>query len=166
MTITGIMSSLALMAFPAEAPRTPAATCAILQAAFASWNRRADPVYPEKLAPPRMRMGRIEHGGDPEFQKRIGVTSAELDDLIANQPATTADTVPDCAWKGGAIAYVDPPDRHASTAFTAPILSSDGKLALVEMSVDHGFSAGGYLCTMRLASDTWSGRCTGIWSIR
>lgn len=100
----------------------------------------------------------------PEFRSYTGLTPSEFADLQANEAAAASPGfVPQCAWEKDDTAQ----EKSGYTvAFSAPILSTDRRIALVYVSFSKGISAHGSLCIMRLSPAGWSGRCIKSWSIR
>lgn len=49
--------------------------------------------------------------------------------------------------------------------FSEPVLSTDGRLALVEVSLPDEFGGGfGQLCIMRRSASGWSAHCLDSWA--
>jgi hypothetical protein len=147
---------------PAQAV-TPVETCALLQKAHRiSTGGRGDTdlstVGPAKSEPSSL----AEF--TPKFQSYTGLTPGEFADLQANEAAAVSPGyVPQCAWDKDDTVQEK---SGYSVAFSAPILSTDRRIALVEVSYSKGISAHGGLCIMRLSPAGWNGRCINAWSIR
>jgi hypothetical protein len=166
--IGGIMPAFWVIALALSTPTpgqaaTPVETCALLQKAYRiSTGGRHDTdlstVEPAKTDPSPLAKYR------PEFRSYTGLTAGEFADLQANEAAAVSPGyVPHCAWeKDGTVQE----KSGYAVAFSAPVLSTDRRIALVEVSYSKGISAHGGLCIMRLSPAGWNGRCINAWSIR
>ncbi|RYG83539.1 MAG: hypothetical protein EON59_13780 [Alphaproteobacteria bacterium] len=108
---------------------TPPKTCALTQAAYGLFIGASAPAYPSKIRVARRPLHRLTES-TPQYREKMALRPGEFHDLASRQAATIEGYVPVCVWDGP---FTDPPgDERAFTAFSAPIVSSDGKLALVE----------------------------------
>ena len=151
---------------PTGSVSTPARTCKLLQIAYRVDKGRADDIYPTAIRAYPDDFGTLRNY-NAAYGTYMGLREGEFEDLVANEePALKPGFVPHCAWKGQAIAPTQDGDRTLVTYFKRPILSSDGRLALVEVSHCNGFSGWGHLCSLRQSKGTWSGRCIPAYTIR
>lgn len=156
--------ALALSTPGIEASATAADTCGLLRSAYhmsVGQGRDADlaNVVSAKREPSSLA------DFTPEYRRSTGLTSDEFADLQRNQAgAALARFLPNCSWSRGASSTSG--NSGFAIAFGAPILSSDHRIALVEVSSSKGISASGDLCVMRRSPAGWTGRCIRAWTIR
>ena len=151
---------------PTGSVSTPARTCKLLQIAYRMDKGRADAIYPTAIGASPDDFGNLRNF-NAAYRAHMGLREGEFEDLVANEEsALRPGFVPHCAWKGQAIAPTQDGDRTLVTYFRQPILSSDRRLALVEVSHRNGFSGWGNLCILRRSKGTWSGRCIPAYTIR
>ncbi|MHA0329035.1 hypothetical protein [Sphingomonas melonis] len=166
--IRGIMPAfwVIALALPTPTPAqavTPPETCMLLQKAYRistgeGHDTDLSTVGPAKTDPAPLAKYR------PEFRSYTGLTPGEFADRQANEAgAVSPGFVPQCAWDKDDT--VQGKSGYA-VAFSAPVLSLDRRIALVEVSYSKGISAHGGLCIMRLSSAGWNGRCINAWNIR
>lgn len=164
MFLEGIAAALILSAPNVKAVPTSPAICSLLQTAYSGFERDGRVIYPPiiKAAPYEMSdMSKIV----TSYREAMTLTDGEFEDLRMMQSTLPhGPFVPSCPWKGQAeVAGVVGGNWGA---FSHPVISSDGHLALVEVSSGNSFSAHALLCIMRLNLETWSARCLTSWSIR
>jgi hypothetical protein len=164
MFLAGIAAALILSAPSVKAVPTSPAICSLLQTAYSSFERDGRVIYPRiiKAAPYEMSdLSKI----DASYRKAMKLTDGEFEDLrMMQSTAPHGPFVPSCPWKGQ-VEVVDVAGGNWG-AFSHPIISLDGHLALVEVSSGDSFSARALLCIMRLNLETWSAHCLTSWSIR
>jgi hypothetical protein len=97
---------------------------------------------------------------------QLSITEAERKDLAVRAASHDyAPFEPKCDWTAP-IPRVPPfPFFQTYYAFTNPLFSSDGKLAIVAFSriVKSGVGGSGFLCAVRKNGDSWEANCTGTW---
>ncbi|ANC88404.1 hypothetical protein AVM11_17425 [Sphingomonas melonis TY] len=166
--VGGIMPAFWVIALALSTPTpaqavTPPETCTLLQKAYRistgeGHDTDLSTVGLAKTDPSPLAKYR------PEFRSYTGLTPGEFADLEAHEAAAVSPGfVPQCAWdKDDSVGE----KSGYAVAFSAPILSTDRRIALVEVSYSKGISAHGGLCIMRLSPAGWNGRCINAWSIR
>ncbi len=164
MFLTGIAVTLVLSGPSVKAIPTSPAMCSLLQTAYSAFERDNRVIYPPiiKAAPYEMSdMSKIV----ASYREAMKLTDGEFEDLRTMQITSPhGPFIPSCPWKGQAeVAKVG--DENWGS-FSHPVISSDGHLALVEVSSGNSFSAYALLCIMRLNLKTWSARCLTSWSVR
>lgn len=164
MFLAGIAAALVLLGPSVKATPTSPAICSLLQTAYSNFERDGRVIYPPiiKAAPYKMSdMSRIA----ASYREAMKLTDGEFQDLMKIQSTSPhSPFVPSCPWKGQA--EVAEAGGGNWGAFSHPVISSDGHLALVEVSSGNSFSAYALLCIMRLNLKTWSARCLTSWSVR
>jgi hypothetical protein len=159
-----IAAALILSGSSVKAVPTSPAICSFLQTAYSGFERDGRVIYPPiiKAAPFEMSdMSKIS----ASYREAMKLTDGEFEDLRMMQSTSPRGPfVPSCPWKGQA--EVEEVGGGNWEAFSHPVISSDGHLALVEVSSGNSFSAHALLCIMRLNLKTWSARCLTSWSIR
>jgi hypothetical protein len=164
MSFSMIVAGIGLFAPSAPAPASPA-TCALLQAAYMAAMDDSETAYPASIAPARQELMQLDQFV-PKYREAMELAPGEFEDLEASQKrGKQGGFVPECAWKGKATS-LGKEEGGTPTSFSRPILSSDNRLALVEVSYSQGISAHGSLCILRFAAVGWRGRCLPSWSIR
>lgn len=164
MFLAGIAAALVLSVPSVKSAPTSPAICSLLQTAYSGFERDGRVIYPPiiKAAPYEMSdMSKIV----ASYREAMKLTDGEFEDLRMTQSTSPhGPFVPFCSWKGQAeVAEVGGGNWGA---FSHPVISSDGHLALVEVSSGNSFSARALLCIMRLSLETWSARCLTSWSVR
>ena len=146
-------------------PRTSAQTCAIVEAGYRSFIGNDHAFPPERIDFAReaaQPMGTFV----ASYRLKLDLTPEEFADMESKQHVTgKAEFLPRCDWMGKRPHRGDEKGGSA-IGFNEPIVSTDGKLALVEVSYSEGISALGDLCVLRFRSETWAGRCVRLWSVR
>jgi hypothetical protein len=146
-------------------PQTATQTCAIVEAGYRTFMGKDRFLPPERVAlarKPAQPMGDFV----ASYRQYLGLTPAEFADMEAKQHVTgKAEFLPRCDWLGIPAEH-DGKTGGSAIAFNEPIVSTDGKLALVEVSSSEGISGWGELCVLRLTSESWTGRCVKLWSMR
>jgi len=100
------------------------------------------------------------------YRLKLDLIPEEFADMESRQHVTgKAEFLPRCDWMG-TRSRRDNEKGGSAIGFNEPIVSTDGKLALVEVSYSEGISALGDLCVLRFTSKTWVGRCVRLWSVR
>ena len=145
----------------AAAPRT----CAVLQAAYTAAIGARTPAYPIDV-----RMERTPNGSAGIISgdgTNLGLTPAKSGDLVARQDIYRDSSFnPHCVWKGSAGPAIDEEGHDTYITFSSPIFSTDGKIALVEVSTrGKGTFGYGVKCVVRSKRHRWSARCQRSWVI-
>lgn len=100
----------------------------------------------------------------PEYISRMALAPGEFEDLEAREgPGAAGGYIPRCGWPE--VPAADRRDPRANwVEFTEPVFSTDGMLALAEISfVGNSIWGHGELCIMRRSDTGWSARCLESW---
>jgi hypothetical protein len=101
----------------------------------------------------------------PQYRSKLPLSAKEFEDLAAREQLYKIDHYePHCSWKGSPIRKDGDGFRPMTVSFTNPIMSSDGHLALVEVSFSNhkGFGYGS-MCVARMRGSEWSAQCIPSW---
>lgn len=139
-------------------------TCAVLQAAYTAAIGRHAPAFPRDVRPSDHSLAPVT---DLVRDARAGLTlsAGDVADLATRHKFYRADSFrPVCAWHGRAGPKTDDDGHAIVETFTSPVFSTNGRLALVEVSFrETGTFGYGLLCTARLSRRTWKARCIRSW---
>lgn len=135
----------------------------MLEAAYSAAIGSAAPAYPADVRPAwrSVELKRIV----PGYRSRMPLQSGEFDDLASREDAYRTERFePRCAWEGTPTPHVDDEGHRMDASFSSPIFSTDGRLALVEVSFDDRGGFGyGMICVVRAGEARWSARCLDSW---
>ncbi|WP_260599815.1 hypothetical protein [Sphingomonas endolithica] len=161
------MVALAIMV-PAPARARPtfeaaSRTCRVLEAAYTAATNSKAHVHPVDVRPSWRSLEPSKFV--PDYAARRALTDLELADLASREDRYRSDAFkPLCDWLGEPHPHVDDEGHRMAVSYTSPIFSSDGGLALVEVSFrEEGHFGYGSVCIVRAAGKTWSARCWPSW---
>lgn len=144
----------------AAGPASPNA-CPVLEAAYTAAISSRRPAAPVDVRP-SSRSLELERFV-PDYVTRMALEPGEFEDLVSRDHSGEGTPFqPDCRWDG---APTPAPHEHEMwVSFTHPLFSTDGRLALVEVSF---FESGGWgfgqMCIVRRSDAGWSARCLESW---
>lgn len=101
----------------------------------------------------------------PEYRAELPLSSTEFEGLAQREHLYAIEHYkPRCRWEGKPNPSSDYDGHGMFVSFTNPIMSKDGRLALVEVSFDSrkGFGYGS-MCVARAAGSKWSAHCISSW---
>lgn len=166
MFIAGIIAALSLSTPAVKAVPTSPEICSLLQAAYSGFDRDGREIHPSNVKAATNEISDIKKFV-VKYKEAMELTNSEFADLAMMQGLTPhGPFVPSCQWKGRVGSEALGVQGVGWVAFSQPIISSDGQIALVEVSSGGNFSAYGLLCIMRVKSNAWSSRCLNSWSVR
>ena len=170
--MTSRLGRLGFSAFCAFAPSavwanspdvTAAETCKVLEAAYTVASGSKVPAYPTDVRP-------LSHPLElrkfvPDYKARMPLDRREFDDLASREDAyKVAEFQPRCVPTASPSPRKDDEGHDQFVSFTNPIFSTDGALALVEVSFREKVRFGyGMLCVVRRAKGGWTARCLQSW---
>ncbi|WP_093299768.1 hypothetical protein [Sphingomonas sp. NFR04] len=145
-------------------PATIGQTCRVLEAAYTAAIESNVPAYPQTIAPARrtVDLGTFHR----DYRNQLPLDDGEFGDLVSRQRGFAVDGYrPLCVPTAAPIARADAEGHAQSISFTSPVFSSDGRIAVTEISFRHVPSGFGYgmLCIARRTGQAWSARCLGSW---
>jgi len=137
-------------------------TCKVLEVAYTAAIGSVVPAYPLDI---RRSNRSLELGGIvKEYQAKLEIASSEFEDLKVMQAAYKVDGYrPLCVPTAKPSQRLSKEGHVQFTSFTSPVFSSDGSLAVIEVSFhEEGFGYG-MMCIARRASATWTANCHPSW---
>jgi hypothetical protein len=137
-------------------------TCKVLEVAYTAAIGSAVPAYPLDIRPSHrsLDLGSIVK----EYQEKLALEPSEFEDLKSKQTAYKVDGFrPLCVPTAKPAQRSDKEGHVQFTSFTSQIFSSDGRLAVVEVSFHELGFGYGMMCIARRTSATWVAHCHGSW---
>ncbi|GGB21818.1 hypothetical protein GCM10011380_09240 [Sphingomonas metalli] len=143
----------------ASAPRT----CAVLQAAYTAASGAKTLAYPPVVLMEDRRLH--PEGFVTSYPAELPLSRHGFDDLVAEAKRYDFPNFkPACAWQGSPGPRVDGEGTPTFVSFTSPIFSSDGRLAILQVSFRiQGWGGHGEICVVRQHRRGWRARCRAGW---
>lgn len=161
-----VLMGTAILASASSSPRareaSPPEACAVIQAIFSATPGLPPDGYPTGIQPyePHALAGDVG-----SHLMNLGLSEAEAADLLERARLHKfAPYVPSCDWRGRPVSISNENGGQVAAGFTDPLFSSNGRLALVEWSMNFGPRASsGDVCLARKTAGGWKVRCELAW---
>lgn len=162
MPIMQIMLSV-VASLPHESA-TVGQTCRVLEVAYTAAIKSSVPAYPRDILPSDRAVDlRAFHA---DYRADLPLTSAEFEGLAGRQRLYAAEAYRPVCVPASVPSVRNDSEGHVQYAsFTSPIFSSDGSIAVTEVSFREGAGGFGYgmFCVARRSGVAWSAICVGSW---
>lgn len=146
---------------PEPAPSSGA--CGILEAAYTAAIDSRVLSYPIDVRPSARSLDPARFV--PDYRARMPLDDGEFDNLLSRKPrVATEGYYPRCDWQGIPAPARDPEGHVMQVSFTRPIVSTDARVALVEVSFSEPGFGYGAICVVRASSQGWVARCVPSWT--
>ncbi len=139
-------------------------TCRVLEAAYTAAIKSSVPAYPRNIVSSSRAADLREFHAD--YRADLPLKSAEFEDLAGRQRLYAVEAYrPVCVPASVPAVRKDAEGHVQHTSFTSPVFSSDGRIAVTEVSFRDGAGGFGYgmFCVARRSGAAWSATCVGSW---
>nr|WP_315381185.1 hypothetical protein [uncultured Sphingomonas sp.] len=148
----------------ADENATSGQTCRVLEASYTAAIKSSVQAYPRNIVPSSRTVDLREFHAD--YRAGLPLKTAEFADLAGRQNLyAVQDYRPVCVPASVPAVRKDAEGHVQHTSFTSPIFSSDGHIAVTEVSFREAGGGFGYgmFCVARRSGMAWSATCVGSW---